>query len=91
MWAQEFQERYPYITLDLKDTEQVSYELRVKEDVFMASQFELPQLIQQQVILNLSAYYDQDEELEMEDFYPEAVNIFASCALRNEYVDDVLQ
>ncbi len=82
MWAQEFMEQYPYITLDLKDTEQVSYELRVQEDVFMASQFELPQLQQQQVILNLSAYYDQDEEIQEEDFYPEAVNIFASQGKR---------
>ena len=48
----------------------------MKEDVFMASQFELPQLLQQQAVLNLSAYYDQDEELVAEDFYPEAVDIF---------------
>jgi multiple sugar transport system substrate-binding protein len=82
VWAQQFQEQYPYITLELKDTTQGSYEARVREDVFMSSQFELPQLLQQQAILNLSAFYDQDEELQPEDFYPEAVNIFVSQGKR---------
>lgn len=82
IWAGQFQEQYPYITLELKDTEEIPYESRVQEDVFMASQFELPQLIQQNAILNLSAYYDQDEDLNAEDFYPEAAGIFASQGKR---------
>ena len=28
MWAQQFQEAYPYITLELKDTTQISYDMR---------------------------------------------------------------
>ncbi|MDF1515969.1 MAG: extracellular solute-binding protein, partial [Anaerolineae bacterium] len=82
MWVQQFQEMYPYITLDLKDTSQISYDMRIKEDVFMASQFEMPQLLQQNAALTLSAYFDQDEDLQAEDFYPEAASIFTSQGKR---------
>jgi multiple sugar transport system substrate-binding protein len=81
-WANEFQELHSYITVELKDYEAVPYQQRVQEDVFMASQFELPQLLQQSQILNLSAYYDQDEDLLAEDFYPETVDIFTSQGKR---------
>jgi multiple sugar transport system substrate-binding protein len=82
MWAQQFQAQYPYITVDLKDTAEISYEMRVREDVFMASQFELPQLIEQEVVLNLSAFYDQDQDFNVEDFYPEVVGAFISQGKR---------
>lgn len=82
MWAQQFQEQYPYITLDLKDTAEISYDLRVGEDVFMASQFELPQLLQQNAVLNLSGYYDQEQDLNVGDFYPEVVSTFTNQGKR---------
>jgi ABC-type glycerol-3-phosphate transport system substrate-binding protein len=82
MWAQEFQEIYPYITVELKSAENNTLDMRVREDAFMATQFELPQLVEQQAMLNLSAYYDQDEDLHVEDFYPESVSIFTSQGKR---------
>jgi multiple sugar transport system substrate-binding protein len=82
MWAQEFQEMYPYISVELKSAENNTLDMRVREDVFIASQFELPQLVEQQAMLNLSAYYDQDEDLLVDDFYPESVSIFTSQGKR---------
>ena len=72
-WAQQFQDLYPYITVELRTDGAPS-----GRDVFMASQFELAGLLQANAILDLSTFLDQSETLDRADYYPAVLDIFRS-------------
>jgi len=77
-WVQEFQEQYPYITVELVSRESVRASELPKNDVFTASEFELAGYVGEQAVLDLTGFIEQDEELDIGDFYPAALDVFRS-------------
>jgi len=78
LWVQEFHEQYPYITVELVSRDSVRASELPKKDVFTASQFELAGYVGEQAILDLTGFIEQDEELDIGDFYPAALDVFRS-------------
>ena len=78
-WAQEFQEQYPHITVELVSRDNVRASELPKNDVFTVSQFELASYVGEQAILDLTGFIEQDEELDIGDFYPAALDVFRSA------------
>ena len=79
LWVQEFQEQYPYITVESVSRDSVRASELPKNDVFTASQFELAGYVGEQAILDLTGFIEQDEELDIGDFYPAALDVFRSA------------
>jgi multiple sugar transport system substrate-binding protein len=77
-WAALFQEQYPHITVELVSADSLSLNEYATKDAFVATQFELNSLLEQAAILNLSPFIEQDEEMDLSDFYPSALNVFAN-------------
>ena len=78
LWAQQFQERYPHVTVELVSRSGLSGGQVLSYDGFVASQFEMAGYVQQQAIVDLSAFLDETEDLDTADFYPLAFQAFAS-------------
>jgi len=78
-WVQEFQEQYPHITVELVSRDSVRASELPKNDVFTVSQFELAGYVGEQAILDLTGFIEQDEELDIGDFYPAALDVFRSA------------
>jgi len=77
-WAQEFQEKYPTITIELKSREGLSGDLLLQEDTFTGTQFDLQGWVQQQAVLPLSPFVEQAADLASEDFYRGTLQVFGS-------------
>ncbi|MGC9348379.1 MAG: extracellular solute-binding protein [Anaerolineae bacterium] len=77
-WVTEFQEQYPHITVELVSASSLSYDQYATKDAFIATQFELNSFLQQAAILSLSPFTEQDEELDLADFYPSALDVFSN-------------
>lgn len=77
-WAEEFQSRYPYITVELTSASASTGEASTTYDVFVASQFELSSYVEKQAVVDLTSYIDQDEQINLEDFYSSALEVFRS-------------
>ncbi|MBN1873585.1 MAG: extracellular solute-binding protein [Anaerolineae bacterium] len=75
-WAQQFQEQNSHITIELVENSSLS--TIAENDVFIASQFDIPQLLAQNSMLPLSSFIEQDEEFELAGFYPNATQVFMS-------------
>jgi ABC-type glycerol-3-phosphate transport system substrate-binding protein len=76
--VQQFQERYSYITVELTSMRLLTPATLEGHDVFVASQFELPQYLDQQAILSLTSFVEQATDLNADDFYPGALDVFRS-------------
>lgn len=78
--ATAFQEEHPHITLELRprNWDMVSGAPQADDDVFITSQFVLPQLLAQGQILELSAFAEQSDGFDWSDFYPGAVDMMRS-------------
>ncbi len=79
LWAQEFQEQNPHITVELVSRDSVRASELPNNDVFAASQFELAGYVGEQAILDLTGFIEQDEELDVGDFYPTVLDVFRSA------------
>ncbi|MGC9467464.1 MAG: ABC transporter substrate-binding protein [Anaerolineae bacterium] len=77
-WAQQFQEEHPHITVELVSSDDISFRQYTTKDAFIASQFELTALLDQQSILDLSSFIEQAEALDVDDIYPAAMEVFKS-------------
>lgn len=81
--VQEFNESYPYITVELRPREPMDWwrqgNLRVDDtDVFVTWDSALSRLQKQGDILSLDPFIEQDESLDLPDFYPGMVEHLAS-------------
>lgn len=74
-WAAQFHDRYPNITVELKSFQDVG-SARAEQDVFMASQMELPFYVREAQVVDLSSFMEQDADLNAGDLYPAALEAF---------------
>ncbi|MBN1180017.1 MAG: extracellular solute-binding protein [Anaerolineae bacterium] len=77
-WAEQFHAQYPHITVELVPTENSPTTLAKEKDTFIASQFEIASLLQQDVVMNLASFVEQDESIQLNDFYPGTLDVFVS-------------
>ncbi len=77
-WAQQFQEQHPHITVELKSMDNFSPSRVAEVDAFLGSQMMFLEYLDRQIALNLSSFIEQDEDLNLADFYPNAVNVFTT-------------
>jgi len=77
-WVEQFNERYPYITVELgpKKSEMLGGLSPGDADVFINSQFALNWLHGQGGILDLSPFIEQDASFDISGFYPGAVGLY---------------
>jgi ABC-type glycerol-3-phosphate transport system substrate-binding protein len=74
----EFGERYPHITVELqpKRWDMLSGISVADADVFVSSQFALNWLQDQDGLLNLTPFIEQDESFDLSDYYPGTVGLY---------------
>ncbi|MBN2002300.1 MAG: sugar ABC transporter substrate-binding protein [Anaerolineae bacterium] len=77
-WAQQFHEQNPDITVELTPVGENTYNQLTSGDVFVGSQMSLLAYLDQNQVINLSAFIEQDEDLGLDDFYPNAVKVFTT-------------
>jgi len=70
--VEEFSESYPYITVELVGSGTGD------ADVFVDSQFALSELREQDNVLSLDPFIEQDASFDLSDFYPGTVGLFTS-------------
>jgi multiple sugar transport system substrate-binding protein len=70
--VQEFSESYPYITVELVSSGTGD------ADVFVDSQFAPSELREQDNVLSLDPFIEQDASFDLSDFYPGTVGLFTS-------------
>jgi multiple sugar transport system substrate-binding protein len=70
--VQEFSKSYPYITVELVSS------ATGDADVFVDSQFALSELREQDNVLSLDPFIEQDASFDLSDFYPGTVRLFTS-------------
>jgi len=75
-WVAEFQEQYPYITVELESRNQVNTNSLADRDVFTVSSFDWPGFLASQSIRDLTGFVELDEGLDVGDFYPSALEAF---------------
>jgi len=77
--AEMFQKEHPYITVELQP--QTSYDfgwIDVGEaDTFVHSQFALGELLEENLILDLTPFMDEDKDFKPDDFYPGTLSMFS--------------
>ena len=69
-WVEEFHDSHPYIAVELKTGEPED------ADVFRTSHFALAELLEQEDVLNLGPFVEQDPSADPSDFYPGTVGLF---------------
>ncbi|HOT91849.1 MAG TPA: sugar ABC transporter substrate-binding protein [Anaerolineae bacterium] len=74
--AEQFHARYPSITVELVKLGRQNINQVGDNDVFMANQLSVPQLIQQGAILNLTPLIEQDKTFDSNVFYPGTLETF---------------
>lgn len=75
--AEQFHARHPLIYVELLQLGQQNFnQLAAENDVFMADQLALPQLIQQGTILDLSSFIEQDNTFDSTVFNPGTLEAF---------------
>lgn len=75
--AEQFNARHPHIYVELLQLGRQNFnQLAAENDVFMVDQLTLPQLIQQDAILDLSPFIEQDNTFDGTVFYPGALEAF---------------
>lgn len=77
---QTFYEQHPHITVELRPR---SWDMLgglplEDDDIFMTSQFALNWLLEQERILDLSSFPEQDDSFDLGDFYPGSVDLLRS-------------
>lgn len=77
-WAEQFHEEYPHITVELISTSDIPGSQIVTNDAFVATQFELAGYQQDGAIIDLSPFMAETDELDVDDFYPSALEVFSS-------------
>lgn len=82
LWAQQFHEQNPDIVVELNPLEEGTYTQLASGDVFVGSQMSLLSYLDQNLALNLSAFIEQDKDLNLDDFYPNALDVFATQGKR---------
>jgi multiple sugar transport system substrate-binding protein len=70
--VQEFNESYPHITVELSGSGDE------EADVFLASVFALSDLREEEAILSLGPFIEQDASFDLSDFYPGTVALLSS-------------
>jgi ABC-type glycerol-3-phosphate transport system substrate-binding protein len=74
-----FYEKYPYITIDFKP--QPTYDFGWIDtddaDTFVHSQFALDELLEDELILDLTPFIDEDQEFRADDFYPGTLSTYS--------------
>jgi ABC-type glycerol-3-phosphate transport system substrate-binding protein len=75
----EFNQEYPHITIDLepKGWDMLGGLGVGDADVFVNSQFSLSWLYEQGNVLNLSPFIEQDESLDLDEYYEGTVNLYS--------------
>lgn len=76
-WAEEFQEEYPHITIELLGRDAVSGSQLPTHDAFIATQFEVAEYLENQQVIDLTTFIEQDETINISDFYPATLNVFS--------------
>jgi multiple sugar transport system substrate-binding protein len=76
-WAEQFQDRYPYITVELEAISGGNHSRISSADAFIVTQFELNQHLQNRAIIDLLTFIEQDDELNTADFYAPAMEVFS--------------
>jgi ABC-type glycerol-3-phosphate transport system substrate-binding protein len=74
--AEQFKTLYPNITVELVQLQQQGSNQITDNDVFMADQLALAQLVRQGAILNLTPLIEQDNSFDQGVFYPGAFETF---------------
>ena len=74
--VQEFQEQNGYITVELVKAPR-SFAQTLQNDIFIADQLVMPQLLQQESVLNVTPFIEQDEDFNVDDFYPGTLDAFS--------------
>lgn len=74
--AEQFKAHYPNITVELVQLRWQGGGQITDNDVFMADQLSLPQLVRQGAILNLTPLIEQDSSFDRGVFYPGALETF---------------
>ena len=64
-----FNEEYPHITVELDDTD------AEEADVFITSSFELGDLLEENTVLSMAPFIEQDSSFDPSDFYPGTVEL----------------
>jgi len=75
-WAQQFHEQNPDIVIKLNPLEEGTDRDLATGDVFVGSQMSLLSYIDQGLVLDMSAFIEQDEDLALDDFYPNTLDAF---------------
>ena len=70
--AQEFNERYPHITVEIRPR-RPSQQTNPDADIFVSSSFTLSELREQDDVLSLDPFIEQDASFDLSDFYPGTV------------------
>jgi multiple sugar transport system substrate-binding protein len=78
--AQEFHERYPHITVEIRPRRSFQQFQRTSPDVdvFVSSSFNLSELREEGDVLSLDPFIEQDVSFGLSDFYPGTVEAFTS-------------
>jgi multiple sugar transport system substrate-binding protein len=77
--VEQFKENYPHITVELKTLSGDSLDSLVGEaDVFAVNAFRLSELQAQGSILSLDPFIEQDQSINLADFYPGTVEVLRS-------------
>ncbi len=69
---QEFNEDYPHITVELDTSDEDN------ADVSIISPFDLSEPVEESAILSLDPFIEQDESLDLSDFYPGTIELFTA-------------
>ncbi len=77
-WAEQFHEEYSHITVELIPSSAISGGQIATKDAFVATQFELAGYQQNDAIIDLSTFIDETDELDVDDFYSSALEVFSS-------------
>ncbi len=72
----EFNQEYPYITVDLDDKPRRGAHILASADVALGGDWLLSGLLDQGAVADLDALIEQDAAIELEDFYPGAIEHF---------------
>jgi multiple sugar transport system substrate-binding protein len=78
--AQEFHERYPHLTVEIRPRRsfQLFQQTSPDVDVFVNSSFNLSELRERDNVLSLDPFIEQDASFDLSDFYPGTVEAFTS-------------
>jgi ABC-type glycerol-3-phosphate transport system substrate-binding protein len=77
-WAEVFRESHPHVTVELVSRSNVNGSQLPTYDAFVASQFEVAQYVSAAAVVDLTGFVEQDEDLNVGDFYPATFEVFSA-------------